>query len=58
VVDADGNAIEVTWTEPGVRYYGETFIVAELTNLGGPVLDERAVDALRAQAERADGGAR
>lgn len=43
VVDGRGNAIDPTWREPGSRYHGVTFDLAELTNLGGPAIDCRLV---------------
>lgn len=38
VVDADGHAIDPTWPEPSIRYWGTTCAVAELdtAKLGGP----------------------
>jgi hypothetical protein len=40
VVDADGHAIDPTWREPGIRYYGVAFEWADLDHdkLGGPQL--------------------
>lgn len=44
VVDAEGNAIDPTWKQPGRRYYGTTFAVGDL-NPGGPTIDVRTMTA-------------
>lgn len=43
VVNEEGDAIDPTWSEVGSRYYGITFAVGDLPELGGPAIDGRTI---------------